>query len=61
MKSELEKKFDEVSSEYFKKFERKYPLIITSQQSLEWHINKMQECIKSGKPHRVRLQKDAIY
>lgn len=50
MKSELETKFDAVADEYFAKFGENYPLIITSQQPLSWHIQIMQAAIKSGRP-----------
>lgn len=50
MKSEIEKKFDEVEEQYRKVFEESYPLMITDTRPLSEHIRIMKECIQSGKP-----------
>ena len=50
MKSEIEKRFDEVADQYFDAFEEPYPLMITDSRPLSEHIRIMQECIKNGQP-----------
>lgn len=50
MKSEIEKEFDKVGDEYFEKFGKRYPLVITDMRPLDEHINIMKKCIDSNKP-----------
>lgn len=43
------REFDKLADEYFERFGENYPLVITSQTSLDEHAKKIRECIQSGK------------
>ena len=60
MKSEIEKKFDEVGNRYFDMFGKRYPLIITSQKTISEHIKIMEECIRTGKPEKVGEMRETV-
>lgn len=49
MKTEIEKKFDELSMEYHKKFKKNYPLMITSSMTLEEVCEDIRKCLKENK------------
>lgn len=49
MKSETERKFDELSEKYYKKFKKNYPYMITSGMTLAEACADMEKCIEKGK------------
>lgn len=52
MKTEIEKKFNELSDKYFEKFKKNYPLMITTSMTLEEVCEDIEKCLKSGKPKK---------
>lgn len=50
MKSETEKKFDELCDQYSEKFGKDYGICIGDGKSLQDHIKILQEALETGKP-----------
>lgn len=61
MKTETERRFDEVSKKYFQAFGKRYPLMITDQRSLKDHIAIMLECLEKNEPQKESDLSDKIY
>lgn len=62
MKSDAEKRFDKLSTEYQQMFGSNYPLVFTSSVSLEEVCGDIEKCIKKGeakaKPEYI---KECVY
>lgn len=50
MKTDAEKKFDELSAEYQHMFGSNYPLVFTSSMSFEEVCDDIKKCISEGRP-----------
>lgn len=48
MKSEIEKRFDALSKNYFEKFGENYPICIVGQISLKEICKDIEKCLKTG-------------
>lgn len=49
MKSELERRFDDLGDKYYEMFGENYPLCIVGQISLKEICDDIENCLKSGK------------
>jgi hypothetical protein len=61
MKQTKEKEFDKLADEYFDKFNRNYPIMITDDFTFDEAIKEIKEALKSGKPIERILEDDVDY